>query len=467
MSFVSDIAALLPGEATTSQQHAIRQLESFIFNKGTNNNIFLLKGYAGTGKTTLTASIVQWCKKKGISIVLLAPTGRAAKVMSKYAHQPASTIHKHLYRLSEDGYGEMKFQRRPNTQQHTLYLVDEASMISEDKTFGRQGMLSELIQFVFEQQNNKLIFIGDDAQLPPISQTDSPALQKEVIQYISHDVPYEAVLSDVVRQEKQSGILYNATLLRNIIATQKNKLSFHTKGFTDFFRMTGERLEDGLRYAYDHFGTEETIVICRSNQAATQYNKYIRHTIFFSENELDAGDLIMVVKNNYRALPKGHPLQFLANGEFMEVLKVLRIEEAYGHRFADVEVTFPDQPNTMNVTITILLDTLHSNQAALEQTEWKEMLAKAEAEYAHIPNKDERYQAIQEDKYLQAVQVKFAYALTCHKSQGGQWDIVFIDQGYVTEETINTEWFRWVYTAVTRGKKQVFLVNFNEKFYLP
>lgn len=462
----TSIASYLPGEPTPSQQIAIRLLERFCKVSSDSKYTFLLRGYAGTGKTTLTSALVHFWKTSGRPVVLLAPTGRAAKVMSKYTGMPAYTLHKYMYKWQEDSnVSEWSFMRKPNLLQKALFVVDESSMISNDAGYGRVGLLTDLIRFVFEHPSNKLIFIGDDAQLPPVHQTESPALRIDQIKSLGIPVVDEAILTDVVRQEQQSGILYNATNLRLLIQQRSNSLCFHTKGFADFYQMTGERLEDGLRYAYHHFGKEETIILCRSNAAATQYNKYIRQTIFFSDNEIDAGDVLMVIKNNYTALPKGHPLQFLANGEFMEIKRVIRMEEAYGHRFADVEVRFPDTANEMSVSITILLDTLHSKEAALSTEAWKNMLSAASKEYGVLNNKAEQAQALADDKYLHAVQVKFAYALTVHKSQGGQWDIVFVDQGYLTDDKVDTEWYRWLYTAITRGKKQVFLLNFKESFF--
>ena len=458
------IIAALPAAPTNSQAKAIDLMEQLVESKGTNNFSLLLRGYAGTGKTTLLSALVRAIPKNRFQTILLAPTGRAAKVMSSYSGQTAATIHRHIYRKETGASGGIHFSRKRNMFANTIFIVDEASMLSDDSEFGSNGLLGDLISYVFEQKNNRLILCGDTAQLPPVGKLISPALDKR---YLESHFPIDLLeieLTDVVRQAQTSGILYNATQLRNDIRNSATKIQFIT-GFKDFYKMTSDRLEDGLRYAYDHFGREETIIICRSNKSATGYNRYIRQAIFFTENELDAGDLLMSVRNNYTILPPNISSGFIANGDFLEIRKVLRYQDQYGFRFADIEAVFRDFPEFGNFQLKILLDTLYSNTPNLEKDKMQQLYAEIEKEYADISTKQERMDAIRKDPFLNALQVKFAYALTCHKAQGGQWETVFIEQGYLTDDKIDVEFLRWLYTAITRGKTQVFLVNFHPRFF--
>lgn len=464
MSLSHFIIAALPAQPTNSQAKAIDLMEQLIERKGTNNFSLLLRGYAGTGKTTLLSALVRAIPKNQFQTVLLAPTGRAAKVMSSYSGQSASTIHRHIYRKESGASGGIFFSRKRNMLANTIFIVDEASMLSDDSEFGSNGLLGDLIAYVFEQKNNRLILCGDTAQLPPVGKQISPALDKQYLEsHFTIDL-LEVELTDVVRQAQKSGILYNATQLRNDIRTNATRIKFVT-GFKDFYKMTSDRLEDGLRYAYDNFGREETIVICRSNKSATGYNRYIRQAIFFTENELDAGDLLMSVRNNYTILPPNISSGFIANGDFLEIRKVLRYQDQYGFRFADIEAVFRDFPEYGNVQLKILLDTLYSTTPNLEKDKMQQLYSEVEKEYLDISTKQERMEAIRKDPFLNALQVKFAYALTCHKAQGGQWETVFIEQGYLTEDKIDIEFLRWLYTAITRGKTQVFLVNFHPRFF--
>lgn len=464
MALSHSITAALPATPTDSQCKAIELMEQLVESKGTNNFALLLRGYAGTGKTTLLSALVRAIPKNRFQTILLAPTGRAAKVMSSYSGQGAATIHRHIYRKEATASGSIHFSRKRNMFANTIFIVDEASMLSDDSEFGANGLLGDLISYVFEQKNNRLILCGDTAQLPPVGKTISPALDKRYLEsHFSLDL-LEVELTDVVRQAQASGILYNATQLRNDI--RKNATTIHfTTGFKDFYKMTSDRLEDGLRYAYDNFGREETIVVCRSNKSATGYNRYIRQAIFFTENELDAGDLLMSVRNNYTILPPNISSGFIANGDFLEIRKVLRYQDQYGFRFADIEAVFRDFPEFGNFQLKIMLDTLYSSTPNLEKEKMNELYKEVEKEYVDIATKQERMDAIRKDPFLNALQVKFAYALTCHKAQGGQWHTVFIEQGYLTEDKIDIEFLRWLYTAITRGKSQVFLVNFHPRFF--
>lgn len=460
------ITSLFPFQPTYGQQEVFKLIDTLLFSRQMDNPTMLLKGYAGTGKTTIISCLVKILPEFGYNTILLAPTGRAAKVMSSYSSKNASTIHKHIYiRESGDQDDVLKFRRRKNLMAKTVFIIDEVSMISDDAEFGQKGLLRDLVEYVFEKKSNKLILIGDGAQLPPVKKVISPALDADYLKsnFAIDLLQYE--LKEVVRQEKESGILFNATLLRNKIGKDAADIKFFTKGYKDIYRMTGEKLEDGLRYAYDKYGKEETIVICRSNKAATMYNEYIRRTINFSEDELSAGDILMVVRNNYTVLPEESEPGFIANGDFAEVRRIIKYEEMHGFRFANIELALLDFPQQPPFQTLIFLDTLHSHQPNLSQEEYRKLYEAVMQDYLDIPLKKNRLEAVKKDKYMSALQVKFAYALTCHKSQGGQWKAVFVEQGYLTDEAINEEFTRWLYTAVTRASQELFLVNFNSRFF--
>jgi exodeoxyribonuclease-5 len=407
-------------------------------------------------------------RKFGYRYILLAPTGRAAKVMATYSKQKALTIHKKIYWQTADPYtGNLVFERQKNYHTNTIFVVDEASMISDEADFiGGNGLLADLIDYVFEDESNKLMLIGDAAQLPPVGRDQSPALDSEYLK-VNFDVNVlEKELEEVMRQDEQSGILINATALRNVLLQNSTQIKLHTKYFPDIYQMTGEKLEDGLRYAYDKYGTENTIIICRSNKAATMYNQFIRRTIHFSENEIDVGDFLMIVRNNYLTLDEDSPAGFLANGDFVEIMKVRSIEDMYGFRFANLQLRLTDYPEQAEFDAKIMLNTLHSYAPGLSQEDNRKLYDNVLADYMYIRSKKERNDVVKKDPYLNALQVKFAYALTCHKSQGGQWNAVFVDQGYLTQEAINTDFLRWLYTAMTRASNELFLMNFDPQFFL-
>jgi exodeoxyribonuclease-5 len=407
-------------------------------------------------------------RKFGYRYILLAPTGRAAKVMATYSKQKAFTIHKKIYWQTADPYtGNLVFERQKNYHTNTIFVVDEASMISDEADFiGGNGLLADLIDYVFEDESNKLMLIGDAAQLPPVGRDQSPALDSEYLK-VNFDVNVlEKELEEVMRQDEQSGILINATALRNVLLQNSTQIKLHTKYFPDIYQMTGEKLEDGLRYAYDKYGTENTIIICRSNKAATMYNQFIRRTIHFSENEIDVGDFLMIVRNNYLTLDEDSPAGFLANGDFVEIMKVRSIEDMYGFRFANLQLRLTDYPEQAEFDAKIMLNTLHSYAPGLSQEDNRKLYDNVLADYMYIRSKKERNDVVKKDPYLNALQVKFAYALTCHKSQGGQWNAVFVDQGYLTQEAINTDFLRWLYTAMTRASNELFLMNFDPQFFL-
>ena len=461
-----------PFEPTNGQVELFKLMDDFMTNKDDFGPLcFLLRGYAGTGKTTVISTIIKVLPKFGLKSVLLAPTGRAAKVMGNYSNKKALTIHKKIYRQVANQFtGNLEFQRQNNYATDTVFIIDEASMISDDADFGSAGLLTDLMEFVFtnpesDYNGNKIIFVGDTAQLPPVGKLDSPALQKKYLEGQFHIGVMEQELTEVMRQDAESGILYNATNLRDLLKSDSTQISFTTKGFRDFFKMTGEKLEDGLNYAYRKFDRENTIILTRSNKTAVQYNRYIRQRIFGQEDELATSDLLMIVKNNYHWLGEDSPAGFLANGDFVEIMKMRGVQEMHGFRFTTLTLRLLDYEEHPHIEAKVLMDTLYSNTPAMSREENKALYESVAQDYAHIVNKKERNEAIRKDPYLNALQVKFAYALTTHKSQGGQWSAVFIDQGYLTDELINEDFIRWLYTAITRATHEVFLLNFHKEFF--
>ncbi|MHB1177094.1 MAG: ATP-dependent DNA helicase [Daejeonella sp.] len=456
------------GKAPTLQQRDVFMLLEKFLPIGEGCECFLLKGYAGTGKTTLISALVKVLPKVKLKSVLLAPTGRAAKVISNYSGRKAFTIHKRIYRKKVAASPEMSFILSDNLAENTVFIVDEASMISDQAhDYSGQSLLKDLISYVYNGKNCKLMLVGDTAQLPPVGSEQSPALDPKVLASQFGLILFSYELTDVVRQEKESGILYNATELRELI--RKNKKSFpklSLTGFKDVFKMTGERMVEGLSYAYDKYGMENSIVICRSNKSANAYNQNIRNRILYREEEITGGDFIMVVRNNYFWLQEeDNNGGFIANGDIAKIRKVRRIEEQYGFRFADVVLELLDYPDEEPLTCKVLLDTLYAETPNLSGTDSKRLFEAVQAEYMHIENKKLRMEEMKKDPFYNALQVKFAFAVTCHKAQGGQWPAVFIDQGYLTDEMLNTEFLRWLYTGITRSTNELFLVNFSDKFF--
>lgn len=458
-----------PFKPTEGQLRFFEQANDFLIEeKGLERyrDCFLLKGYAGTGKTTIISTLIKVLKNFGYKSVLLAPTGRAAKVMSGYSEKIALTIHKKIYKQTADAFsGTLSFQRQKNYHDNTLFIVDEASMITDDADFGSRSLLADLVEFVFENPGNKLMLVGDTAQLPPVGKDLSPALDADYLERTFYMSVFWEELKEVMRQDEQSGILFNATQLRNQLGVEAKEIRITTRSFRDVFKMTGEKLEEGLRYAYDKYGTENSIILTRSNKSAVQYNEYIRRVINFSEDELDAGDRLMVVRNNYNILDEDSPAGFIANGDFVELLKIRKTQEMHGFRFADVTLRLTDYEKQPEFDAKIFLDALHSPSASMSAEDNKKLYESVQQDYFYIKSKKDRVEALRKDPYLNALQVKFAYALTCHKAQGGQWSAVFIDQGYLPEEQINTEFIRWLYTAITRATDEVFLMNFHQQFF--
>lgn len=454
-----------PFEPTKGQKGLFQLFDQFLLDEKQYNPVLILRGYAGTGKTTVVSAVVKMLPFFNYRYVLMAPTGRAAKVMSGYAKRTAFTIHKKIFQQTAEPGGGLQFKRQKNYHKNTLFIVDEASMIADQSEYGKKGLLEELMDYVFSQEGNRLMLIGDVAQLPPVGTLESPALEQNYLKAkYKSDINYWE-LTEVMRQEESSGILFNATNLRNELNKEAFAPKFATSRFKDIFKMTGERLEDGLRYAYDKYGTENTAIICRSNKNAVQYNQYIRRVIQYREDELEAGDLLMIVRNNYRFLPENAPAGFLANGDFVEVLKIIRFEELYDLRFVELRVRLLDYPDQEPFEAKVILDTLYTEEASLNDKKYRALYEQVSEDYADVSSKVERAKAIKNDPYLNALQVKFAYALTCHKSQGGQWPAVFVDQGYLTEEMVDREYLRWLYTAVTRATEELYLVNFHQRFF--
>lgn len=452
-----------PYDPTSDQQALFKLFDQFLPSDGPDT--LLIKGYAGTGKTSIIAVLVKVLPQFNYKFMLLAPTGRAAKVLSTYSGRRAYTIHKIIYKLVQDkNTGEFKFKRVKNYARNTVFFIDEASMIYEDLQFGRKGLLKDLIDFVFEDPSNKIVFIGDTAQLPPVGQEYSGALDKENLELRYHLQVKDMELKEVVRQEQHSGILKNATALREKIDKEDLEIQFNIRPFRDVFRMHSDKMEDGLRYAYRKFGIEDSIIICQTNKQANLYNQFIRRNILYFDQEIDAGDYIMIVKNNYYWLDEDSPAGFLANGDFAEVLKISNMEDKYDFHFADLKLRLIDYPDHPPIQAKVILDTLHIPSASLGIEDGQGLYERVAAEYEGV-SKKEFNQAIASDPYLNALQIKFKYAITCHKSQGGQWPVVFLDQGYLKKESVDVNYLRWLYTGTTRATLELYFVNFHDTFF--
>lgn len=462
-AFQSEIRKYFSLQPNKDQHLLFNELESFLRARGT-KEILLVKGYAGTGKTSVLAAFVKTLKHYKINVKLMAPTGRAAKVLANMSGEPASTIHKGIYwRKSKTDFSS-PFTLRPNLNKNTVFIVDEASMIGEGGVDHKTGLdtkdiLNDLIEFVYQGQGCQLIMIGDAGQLPPVGSDESPALNQDYLKYF---LPWFNVrmvqLSEVHRQALSSSILQNATRLRNEQESCCFRFDLHSNN--DLIRITGLELQDELERAYDEVGKDETLVITRSNKQANLYNQQIRGRILWFEEKLCSGDELMVVKNNYFWQNEAKNIDFIANGELIKVERVRSIEELYGFEFCKVLISFPDHKEYGDLDVIIHTEALNSDSANLNRERMKELFYAIEEDYRHIRSKKERYEAILGDPYFNALQVKYAYAVTCHKAQGGQWERVFIDQGFVPEEESPVSQNRWLYTALTRAKTKAYLVNF-------
>jgi len=460
--FFSEILKNLDYEPTHDQQKALELFAEFIFSP--NQHIFILNGYAGTGKTTLIKSVTETLSNKKYPFVLLAPTGRAAKVLSNYCQHSSYTIHKYIYRqLSAD---DFRFELNYNNLKECVFFIDESSLISNEgrdfNIFGSGYLLEDLLEFVFQHPKNKLVFIGDAAQLPPVGSAHHPALQTETFEQKGFNCIYTE-LKEVVRQQQSSMIYQNATQLRKKIEANLNQLPiFHTSSNDFLFLSSAESLEY-LASSYDHVGLDETVILCYSNKRALQINKAIRNKIFYYESEMVNGELLMVVKNNYMPLPKDVPFNFIANGEMIYVRKILRDEEIYGFKFKKVLVELSSAPG-IEIECFLLEETMYSEQANLSRERQETFFQQIALDYEDIKSKKKRLSLIRENPYYNALQIKYAYAITAHKSQGGQWKHVYIDLSFLNYTELGIEQLKWLYTAITRATEKVYIIDLPQKF---
>jgi exodeoxyribonuclease-5 len=467
--FYSLIKQQFPFQPTLKQNIVLQQLSEFIFSKSP-NTLYMLKGYAGTGKTTIIGTIVTnlWKAKK--SAVLLAPTGRAAKVISLYSKKEAFTIHKKIYFPKKEKSGGVKFVLQPNKHKNTIFIVDEASMIpdtpGDSKNLEMGSLLDDLMQYVYSGHQCKLLLIGDTAQLPPVRLELSPALDENNIALNYDKEVARMELDDVVRQEQGSGILSNATVLREALSSHIfDSFKFDLHGFKDIIRLVdGYEIMDAINDAYSELGKEETAIIVRSNKRANLYNQQIRNRILFNENELSAGDYLMVVKNNYFWIKPTTDAGFIANGDIIEILEIFSIQELYGFRFAEVKVRMVDYPNMRPFETVLLLDTIDAETPSLPYEDSNRLYQEVMKDFENETSKYKKFLKVKSNKHFNALQVKFSYAITCHKSQGGQWNTVFVEQPYLPNG-IDKEYLRWLYTAVTRAKEKLYLIGFNDDFF--
>lgn len=472
----SSFISRLSFEPTSCQNALLRKVADFV--SSDENDILVVNGYAGTGKTTAISSVISVMKEFQTKCILLAPTGRAAKVLSSYSGQPAYTIHKHIYRqksVGGDGFGQ--FSLFPNKDKHTLFIVDEVSLIGIDAgqqqsstTFGSGNLLEDLVSFVRSGVECKVILIGDSAQLPPVGLDASPALMKDYMRVFGGVDFVE--LTTVVRQQKESGILYNATMIRQLQTELEYgpgimdicDLGLETGPFEDIERISGGDLIEKIGDAYSAYGEDDTIILCRSNKRAIKYNMGIRSTVQFKEERLVRDDKLMIVKNCYQFLEGIEGMDYIANGDIAKLQKISRFEERYGLHFAEARISFPDYDD-QEIVAKVILDTLDSESASLTYEQSNMLYQGVNEDYAHITAKKKRYEAVREDKYYNALQLKYANAITCHKSQGGQWKCVFIDNPFWQEE-LTVDDLKWLYTAITRATEKVYLVNFKDELFI-
>ncbi len=463
-NFSELVKKYLPYEPNIEQQATIRKIEQFLAEPS--RAVFILTGYAGTGKTSLMAALVRALRVFGRNTVLMAPTGRAAKVLSKYARKQAFTIHRRIYKpiSSKDIFSG--FVLAPNKSKNTVFIVDEASMISNQpgggSKFGSGQLLNDLLDYVYSGPGSKLIVVGDTAQLPPVGLSLSPALDPEFYEMEGFTV-YRSHLTQVARQKQTSGVLYNATLLRNLLAEGKTQSppKLRLNGFKDIHRISGAEVSEALEHVYNKVGIEQTLVITRSNRMANRYNAGIRSRILFREEMLSVDDRVMIVKNNYFWGDKR--VFFLANGDIARVSRIYSFRKLYDRSFARVELELEDYEDSIDAIV--MLDTLELDAPSLSYEEYKEFFNRVMEDYSDIKSSYQRLIKTKRNEYFNALQIKFAYAVTCHKAQGGQWNTVFIDQTYFSPDRVDTEYFRWLYTALTRATAEVYLVNFADEFF--
>ena len=461
------IYAKLSFDATNNQKKIIEKLSQWLSDDDF-ERIFLLNGYAGTGKTTIIAAFVAALKELGIKPILLAPTGRAAKVLTRYSLHTAYTIHKKIYRERTLADYESRFSLDYNREHDAVFIVDEASMLSastqDGATFGSGNLLEDLVTYVRSGKRCRLLLVGDDAQLPPVGDDFSPALDPATLLPYG-DVEY-GTMDEVVRQSQDSGILFNATMLRCMLENNIHEIPLFDMSFEDFRSVQGSELIEALQDCYDRYGRDETIVITRSNKRANRFNDGIRRHNLSAEEEIESGDMLMVVKNNYHYAEKDDntPMAFIANGDVVRLRRLRRFEELYGFRFANAVLEFPDYDG-YEIEAKILLYTISSESPSLTREQSRELFYEIEKDYLDITAKSKRYKAIRENEHFNALQIKFAYAVTCHKAQGGQWSAVFVDRCLFGDEPMTRDMLRWLYTAITRATERVYLVNFDERFF--
>ncbi len=454
-------------ETTFSQKKVVEMLSDYLSEPKT-EQIFVLNGYAGTGKTTLLAAVVEVLNAMQVPTVLLAPTGRAAKVLSRYCHRTALTIHKRIYRERTTADYESHFSLDVNKERGAVFIVDEASMLadatSEGQLFGSGSLLDDLIKYIRSGRDCRLILVGDNAQLPPVGAAFSPALDRDVMSGYG-EVVY-ASMDDVVRQQAESGILFNATMLRCMLENEIYEVPQLDMSFADVESISGGEVMEKVQECYDRYGRDETIIITRSNRRANRYNEGVRRYNLSAEEAIESGDCLMVVKNNYyyTEREKECPMSFAANGDVVQLRKIYRFEDFYGFHFADALLSFPDY-NDFELRCRILLDTITSESPSLTREESRRLLQEVEQDYLDIKSRIKRLKEIRENPHFNAVQVKFAYAITCHKAQGGQWKAVFVDRALFGDEPMTGDMLRWLYTAFTRATERLYLVNFDERFF--
>ena len=465
--FYSILQKSFPFNPTLKQTIFFEKVANFATNSDS-NELFVLKGYAGTGKTTLISTLVENLISVNKKYVLLAPTGRAAKVIANYSGKPAFTIHKKIYFPKKNSSGGVSFTRQVNKHKNTIFIVDESSMISDvntdSKSMDSNSLLDDLMSYVYSGENCKMILLGDTAQLPPVHLDVSPALNIEtLVTYYNKEVLH-IELDEVMRQEENSGILYNATLLREILKNHFiDSFQFNVKGFKDIVRLTdGYDIQDAINTAYSKDGMEETAFIVRTNKRANQYNQQIRNAILFRESDLSAGDFMMVVKNNYFWLKETDEAGFIANGDIIEILEIHKIQELYGFKFAKVKIRMVDYPNQKPFETILLLDTVASVSPSLTYEESNRLYQEVLQDYENEGPKYKQVQKVKENEYFNALQVKFSYAITCHKSQGGQWNTVFVEQPYLPDG-VDRDYIRWLYTAITRAKEKLYLIGYKDE----
>lgn len=468
-SVVKLILSHFPHVPTDGQREVCFSMSRFLFDADP-RSAFLLKGYAGTGKTSLVSALIQTLPQLRVNCVLLAPTGRAAKVISSYAQRPAYTIHKKIYMTATDASGAVRTVRAINKHTHTLFIVDEASMIGLEPTGTRQSLLEDLVDYVYSGSHCRLMLIGDTAQLPPVGQSESPALDARYMT-ASFDLNLtEGELTEVVRQQQMSGILTNATSLRQQISTLVSGDEATLPLFSptpDVINLSGENLMETLHSEYGSYNLEDVVIITRSNKRANLFNQGIRNSVLFREEEVNAGDFLMVVKNNYFWLDDDSTIGFIANGDIVEVLSVRNVQEIYGFRFADATLRFVDYPDEQPRDCKLLLSTLYSESPSLTADEQASLYSAVMEDYADLPHKSDRLRELCQNPFYNALQIKFSYALTCHKTQGGQWRTVIIDQGFLPPDMpLDRDYLRWLYTAFTRATDRLYLLNFDSRFFV-